>query len=621
MADEIAIRTTRLTKDYGQGHGLFELDLEVDRGEILGFLGPNGAGKSTTMRLLLDLIKPTSGSATLLGLDSRADSLEIRRRVGFLPGDLALYPRLTGAAMLDYLAELRGGVDRRVRDALAERFDADLDRRIRELSTGNRQKLGLIQAFMHEPELLILDEPIAGLDPLVQQSFHALLREVAGAGPHRLPLVAHPVRGRAGRGPGRDPAARAARRRRLARGPPRGRGAAARDRVRGTVPRAEELRAVPGVRDVDPRRNAPRRRVRGLGRRARQGARRLRGAVDPQPRRRPRGDLPALLPRSRGRVSLPALRMTLRLRMLTTLLSAFGMIARDPDGRRAVPGGRETRSASSTSRRASPTLLGGADYGTITGWMRSEIGAVYGPLLRRLHRHLRRGRSTAGEEEAGILALTLAHPIERSRLVLAKAAAVAISVALVALATFVGLVVGVAVGGGGISLANIARVSLHLAFFGWAVGALALALAASTGRRAVAAGAAAAFAVLGFLRQRLRAARRRDRLAEVPLALLLLRGPRPDRERRRRGRPRRPRRGDARAHGGRRSSASGTAICASSSPLASAKSTARHIERAQVSSHRDSVATIGGDVRPAHGPLRTRCARSCRPALRGAGDR
>ena len=169
MADEMAIQTQRLSKDYGKGHGLFDLDLDVRRGEILGFLGPNGAGKSTTMRLLLDLIKPTAGSAALLGLDSRADSLEIRRRVGFLPGDFALYPKLTGAAMLDYLAELRGGIDRRVRDGLAERFDADLDRPIRELSTGNRQKLGLIQAFMHEPELLILDEPIAGLDPLVQR--------------------------------------------------------------------------------------------------------------------------------------------------------------------------------------------------------------------------------------------------------------------------------------------------------------------------------------------------------------------------------------------------------------------------------------------------------------------
>jgi ABC-2 type transport system ATP-binding protein len=180
--DTAAIQTTGLTKDYGEGRGLFDLDLDVRRGEILGFLGPNGAGKSTTMRLLLDLIKPTSGSAKLLGLDSRVDSLEVRRRVGFLPGDLVLYPTLTGSAMLDYLGELRGGVDRRLRDELAGRFDAQLDRPLRELSTGNRQKLGLIQAFMHKPELLILDEPIAGLDPLVQQSFHALLKEAAAEG-------------------------------------------------------------------------------------------------------------------------------------------------------------------------------------------------------------------------------------------------------------------------------------------------------------------------------------------------------------------------------------------------------------------------------------------------------
>src|SRR5581483_7325176 len=182
VSAESVIVTSGLSKDYGSGRGLFGLDLEVGRGEVFGFLGPNGAGKSTTMRLLLDLIKPTSGSARVLGLDAGRESLEIRRRVGFLPGDLALYPKLTGRIVLDYLAQLRGGVDRKVRDALVDRFDAELDRPIRQLSTGNRQKLGLIQAFMHEPELLILDEPIAGLDPLVQQSFHALLRDVSGEG-------------------------------------------------------------------------------------------------------------------------------------------------------------------------------------------------------------------------------------------------------------------------------------------------------------------------------------------------------------------------------------------------------------------------------------------------------
>jgi ABC-2 type transport system ATP-binding protein len=182
MNGEPVILASGLSKDFGSGRGLFDLDLEVARGEVFGFLGPNGAGKSTTMRLLLDLIRPTAGSARLLGLDPRRDSIAIHRRVGFLPGDFAPYPKLTGRALLDYLARLRGGVDRRVRDSLVERFGADLDRPVRQLSTGNRQKLGLVQAFMHEPELLILDEPIAGLDPLVQQSFHALLGEVSAQG-------------------------------------------------------------------------------------------------------------------------------------------------------------------------------------------------------------------------------------------------------------------------------------------------------------------------------------------------------------------------------------------------------------------------------------------------------
>jgi beta-exotoxin I transport system ATP-binding protein len=177
-----AIEINGLSKDYGSGRGLFDLNLEIHPGEVFGFLGPNGAGKSTTMRLLLNQITPTSGSAKLLGLDTITDSLAIRRRLGYLPGDFAMYPKLTGRAMLDYLSQLRGGVDRAVRDGLAERFNAELDRPIHQLSTGNRQKLGLIQAFMHEPELLILDEPIAGLDPLVQQSFHALLKDVSAEG-------------------------------------------------------------------------------------------------------------------------------------------------------------------------------------------------------------------------------------------------------------------------------------------------------------------------------------------------------------------------------------------------------------------------------------------------------
>ena len=181
-ASGVVIATSGLTKDYGSGRGLFDLTFGVEQGEVFGFLGPNGAGKSTTLRLLLGLIRPSAGSARVLGLDVVTQSLDVRRRVGFLPGDLAMYPRLTGKQMLDHLATLRGDVDQHYRESLIDRFNADVDRPVRELSTGNRQKLGLIQAFMHRPELLILDEPIAGLDPLVQQSFHQLLAEVSGAG-------------------------------------------------------------------------------------------------------------------------------------------------------------------------------------------------------------------------------------------------------------------------------------------------------------------------------------------------------------------------------------------------------------------------------------------------------
>jgi ABC-2 type transport system ATP-binding protein len=172
------IRTERLSKRYGAHPALTELDLEIERGEVFGYLGPNGAGKTTTIRILLDLIRPTSGHAEVLGLDARTASVAIHRKIGYLAGDVALYEGLTGHEHLTYLGNLRGGVDPGSIRALAERFDLDLSRPIRELSKGNRQKVGLIQAFMHRPELAILDEPTSGLDPLMQQQFHQLLQDV-----------------------------------------------------------------------------------------------------------------------------------------------------------------------------------------------------------------------------------------------------------------------------------------------------------------------------------------------------------------------------------------------------------------------------------------------------------
>jgi ABC-2 type transport system ATP-binding protein len=177
-----AIRTDGLTKHYGRVVGISGLDLEVRPGEVFGFLGPNGAGKTTTIRLLLDFLRPTRGRAEVLGLDAQRDSVEIRRRVGYLPGDLSLYERLTARELLSYLGDLRGGVDDAYARGIAERLDLALDRRIRTLSKGNRQKVGIVQAFMHRPRLLVLDEPTSGLDPLVQNEFDRLVRETTTEG-------------------------------------------------------------------------------------------------------------------------------------------------------------------------------------------------------------------------------------------------------------------------------------------------------------------------------------------------------------------------------------------------------------------------------------------------------
>jgi ABC-2 type transport system ATP-binding protein len=182
MSDQAAILTDKLTKHYGSFPALVDLDLEVRPGEIFGFLGPNGAGKTTTIRTILDEIRPTSGKATILGMDTYTASVEIRHHIGYVPGDLAMYPNLTGRDTITYFANLRGGVDWGFVDELADRLDADLSKKVGDLSSGNRQKVGLIQAFMNKPELLIMDEPSSGLDPLVQREFQKMMREVTADG-------------------------------------------------------------------------------------------------------------------------------------------------------------------------------------------------------------------------------------------------------------------------------------------------------------------------------------------------------------------------------------------------------------------------------------------------------
>jgi ABC-2 type transport system ATP-binding protein len=181
MADA-AIRTEGLTKDYGGTRALAGLDLEVRTGEVYGYLGPNGAGKTTTIRLLLDLIRPTSGQATVLRLDPRVDGVALRRRIGYLAGDFVVDGRQTGRELLTYLANLRGGVAHSRIDHLAQRLDLDLTRRISTLSRGNLRKVGVVQAFMHDPELLVLDEPTTGLDPFLQKEFATMARQAAAEG-------------------------------------------------------------------------------------------------------------------------------------------------------------------------------------------------------------------------------------------------------------------------------------------------------------------------------------------------------------------------------------------------------------------------------------------------------
>jgi ABC-2 type transport system ATP-binding protein len=176
------IEAEQLTKSYGPHRGIVEVDLGVEAGEVFGFLGPNGAGKTTTIRILLDLIRPTSGRATVFGIETSADPVAIHRRIGYLPGEFGLYDKLTGGETIEYFANLRGRVDPAYVRALVERFDLDPSRTYREYSKGNKQKVGLVVALQHQPELLILDEPTAGLDPLIQQSFFDLVREARSEG-------------------------------------------------------------------------------------------------------------------------------------------------------------------------------------------------------------------------------------------------------------------------------------------------------------------------------------------------------------------------------------------------------------------------------------------------------
>ena len=293
------IEIEKLTKSYGSHRGIVEVDLQVDQGEIFGFLGPNGAGKTTTIRTLLDHIRPTSGRARVFGIDTTVDPVSIHRRLGYIPGEFSLYDRLTGGQTLQYFASLRGGVDKSYQAALIERFDIDPTRRFREYSKGNKQKIGLVIALQHRPELLVLDEPTSGLDPLVQQSFYSLVREAKDEG--RTVFLSSHILSEVERTCDRVAIIREGRLVKV------DRVEALRDlahhqvelRFAGPVPTAA-FEGLAGVSDVAAEDHRLRMRVAGLDRAGRPGRRPLRARRLREPRADARGDVPGAV-RPRGR--------------------------------------------------------------------------------------------------------------------------------------------------------------------------------------------------------------------------------------------------------------------------------------------------------------------------------
>ncbi len=179
---EVVIRCEKLSKDYGSNNGLFDCNLTVKSGEVFGLIGPNGAGKSTLLKLLMDSIKPSSGSAEIFDLDTQQHSLELKARIGYLPGELMDFPSVTAGYILNLLLNLRGIEDRERLKMISSRLQLDLNRKYQELSHGNKQKVGLVQAFMHNPELLILDEPTIGLDPVIQRELRTMVQEAVQEG-------------------------------------------------------------------------------------------------------------------------------------------------------------------------------------------------------------------------------------------------------------------------------------------------------------------------------------------------------------------------------------------------------------------------------------------------------
>ncbi len=497
-----AILAAGLTKRYGADRGVIDLSFTVAPGEVFGYLGPNGAGKTTTIRLLLDLARPTSGSVQVLGLDPRRDGVALRRRLGVVPGDLRLYERLTGREILRYFASLRGGKPGPQIGKLAEQLDADLDRPVRSLSKGNRQKIGLIQALAHRPELLVLDEPTSGLDPLVQEEVLGLLREAAADG-RTVFLSSHAL----------------AEVQRVA-----DRVAIIRDGRLVLVEGVESLRAralgrvavsftamppegafdgIPGLTET--------------GRHGNVVTLALQGPADGLVKALAHFEVVGLdstretsrtsSSRSTGVVrampsvfakSLRDLRRSLAwwsvglVGMVAMMTAVYPSIRDNPALNRLVQDYPE-------ALKAFIAFGGSVDYVSGAGYLGIELFSFMVPLLFVIAAVASGAAAIAGEEEKGTLDLLLSQPVTRRGVALAKLFSTATEVAALTLVLWLALWIGVGIFDMGVPTTNVLAASLTAGALGLAFGSIAFLLGATTGRRSLAIGLTAAAAVAAYL--------------------------------------------------------------------------------------------------------------------------
>ena len=501
-----AVTTAGLTKRFGAQRGITDVTLQVAPGQVFGFLGPNGAGKSTTIRLLLGLCHPTEGSALVLDLDPDRgrDRVELMRRVGYLPGELALFGRLTGQEILDRFARARGLTDLSERERLVDRFGAELDRPVRTLSKGNRQKVGLVLAFQHEPELLILDEPTSGLDPLLQGEFARLLEEIVAQGrtvflsSHDLVEVQRVVHQLAVIREGRVVASDTV------------------EGLRGRAPRVIELE-FPDPPDPSVYAALPGVRVRAADGRRLDLA--VTGAVAPvlerlhatpcatsSPGRRTWTSSSSASTRTRrDPMALDVSRLDLRVRRRTPIGCVLGTAAYAFLIVALYPAFRDDASLDSMTKN-NPTLaaLFGAtgSITSVTGWLNANLYANFLPLIALLLTIGYGAAAIAGQDEEGSLGLITTLPLTRNAILLQKVLALGVLAFVVPASVIVALLPGPSLGLSP-DWPGVVTITATTTLLAWDFGLLALLVGAATGNRglalAVSTSAAAASYLVGSL--------------------------------------------------------------------------------------------------------------------------